>query len=202
MGLLSRVFEDRRLRLVDRLAMWHLYRHVLDWHEFREVRVTLLAPAMRVEDQTVGRAMKELVHRGYLEIEIRPRRLRAYRLPIGEPSETVNCPACVRNGKEASFPPLDPVIPRAVEQALDNPHLTQVQRVAMWYLGRHFLGAGEFRPVKIIALSTFLGVREQTAGRTMRSLVETGYLDVRDADHLHARAYRLPWTRRAPRTAA
>jgi DNA-binding MarR family transcriptional regulator len=87
-------------------------------------------------------------------------------------------------------------VPRVVEQALDDQSLRPVERLAMWHLSRHYLDFHEYREVKTTALAKHMGIEDQTAGRALRSLVDRGYLDQQRGDR-RARAFRMPWTRRA-----
>jgi Fic family protein len=86
-------------------------------------------------------------------------------------------------------------VPRVVEQAMEDRLLRPADRIAMWYLARHFLDFHEFRLVKVAALASLMGVEDQTAGRALRTLVARGYLDEQAADR-RSRAFRMPWTRR------
>ncbi len=195
-AIVAKAMEDRRLPITDRLVMWFLSRHLLDWHEFREVRITYLAPALRIEDRSAGRAVRQLVRSGYLEIETRSRRLRAYRLaPLALEEQSPSAAPCLTAFGDAHRS-LGATIPRAVEQALDDRALRPSQRIAMWYLARYFLVHNDFRPVKLVALGSTMAVREQTAGQALRVLSSAGYVDVRHREDLRARVYRLPWTRR------
>jgi DNA-binding MarR family transcriptional regulator len=92
-------------------------------------------------------------------------------------------------------------VPRVVEQALDDQSLRPVERLAMWHLSRHYLDFHEYREVKTTALAKHMGIEDQTAGRALRSLVDRGYLDQQRGDR-RARAFRMPWTRRAAAKAA
>lgn len=89
-------------------------------------------------------------------------------------------------------------LPRVVEQALDDRALRPVDRLAMWYLAKHYLDFYEFREVKTVALAVTMGIEDQTAGRALRTLVGRGYLDERTAGR-RARAFRMPWSRRTTR---
>jgi len=86
-------------------------------------------------------------------------------------------------------------VPRVVEQALDDQSLRPVERLAMWYLCRHYLDFHEYREVKTTSLAKHMGIEDQTAGRALRTLVDRGYLDQQRGDR-RARAFRMPWTRR------
>lgn len=91
-------------------------------------------------------------------------------------------------------------VPRVVEQALEDRSLRPVDRLAMWYLARHYLDFYEFREVKTTALAKLMGIEDQTAGRALRALVDRGYLDCQQGDR-RARAFRMPWSRRTTRAA-
>ena len=77
--VVHQALRDRRLRPVDRLAMYCLS-DLLDFTEYREVKSTVVASLMGIEDQTAGRALRSLVAAGYLD-EHSKRRPRAYRMP-------------------------------------------------------------------------------------------------------------------------
>jgi DNA-binding MarR family transcriptional regulator len=92
-------------------------------------------------------------------------------------------------------------VPRVVEQAMEDRSLRPVDRLAMWYLSRHWLDFHEFREVKTTALASQMGIEDQTAGRSLRTLVERGYLDGQQGDR-RSRSFRMPWTRRTTKSAA
>lgn len=92
-------------------------------------------------------------------------------------------------------------LPRVVEQALDDRSLRPVERLAMWHLARNYLDFHEFREVKTTSLANDMGIEDQTAGRCLRILVERGYLDAQRGDR-RSRLFRMPWTRRAPKSRA
>jgi hypothetical protein len=87
-------------------------------------------------------------------------------------------------------------VPRVVEQAMEDAALRPIDRLAMWYLSRHYLDLVEFREVKTTSLASAMGIEDQTAGRALRALIERGYLDEQRKSR-RARAFRLPWCRRA-----
>lgn len=84
-------------------------------------------------------------------------------------------------------------LPVVVAQALDDRTLPPVARLAMWYLHR-VLDFHEFRERKAESLASMMGIEPQTAGRALRVLVESGYLE--QSVKRRPRAYRLPWSRR------
>lgn len=92
-------------------------------------------------------------------------------------------------------------VPRVVEQAMEDRALRPVDRLAMWYLSRHYLDFHEFREVKTTALAAMMGIEDQTAGRALRTLVARGYLDEQRGDR-RSRAFRMPWSRRTTRASA
>ena len=87
-------------------------------------------------------------------------------------------------------------VPRVVEQALDDGGMSPVTRLVMWVLARSYLDFVEFREVKTTSLASAMGIEDQTAGRALRTLVDRGYLEERRTSR-RARAFRMPWSRRA-----
>lgn len=79
--VVEQALDDLSLRPVERLAMWHLSRHYLDFVTFTEVKSTSLAKDMGIEDQTAGRCLRSLVERGYLDVKRGRGRSRAFRMP-------------------------------------------------------------------------------------------------------------------------
>ena len=77
--VVQQALSDRQLRPVDRLAMFFLAA-LLDFNDYREVKVMSLASTMGVEEQTAGRAIRTLVARGYLDQHAK-RKPRAFRMP-------------------------------------------------------------------------------------------------------------------------
>lgn len=91
-------------------------------------------------------------------------------------------------------------VPRVVEQALDDVQLPPVARLMMWHLAKR-LDLFEYREVKNASIAAEMRIEDQTAGRALRVLVDRGYLDERRG-HRRARAFRMPWSRRAILAAA
>lgn len=63
-------------------------------------------------------------------------------------------------------------------------------RVLVW-LATHHLDVETFRAVKIVWLSSVLGMDETTVARALRTLTRAGYLA---CNNDRPRAYRLRWT--------
>ena len=77
--VVRQALDDRTLSPASKAVMWELQKR-LDFHHFREQKVESVAAAVGIEPQTAGRALRQLVERGYLD-EHEKRRPRAYRMP-------------------------------------------------------------------------------------------------------------------------
>lgn len=78
--IVNQALGDLSLRPVERLAMWHLAEHWLDFVTFSEVKSASLACEMGIEDQTAGRCLRALVSHGYLEMQKGRGRSRSFRM--------------------------------------------------------------------------------------------------------------------------
>lgn len=85
-------------------------------------------------------------------------------------------------------------VPRSVDQAQHDRTLSPTTRTAM-YLLMDLLTVDEWREVKMAALASLIGCKEQTAGRALHTLVRKGYLQQRNGDG-RRRLYRVPWSQR------
>ena len=86
------------------------------------------------------------------------------------------------------------MMPRSVDQAMRDRDLSPTTRVAMWGLMCR-LNFVTYVPVKAESLALDLGCTPQAATRSLRVLVDRGYLD--ELPELRRpRHYRLPWSRR------
>lgn len=86
------------------------------------------------------------------------------------------------------------MMPRSVDQAMRDPDLSPTTRVLMYRL-MYRLTFVTYTPVKAESLALDLGCTPQAATRSLRVLVDRGYLD--ELPELRRpRHYRLPWSRR------
>lgn len=76
-------------------------------------------------------------------------------------------------------------------QAMKDRDLSPTTRIVMWYLQER-LAVHEFREVYLLSLAADVGVEPQTLGRSLRALVDAGYLMERGR---RPRSYRLVWSR-------
>lgn len=84
-------------------------------------------------------------------------------------------------------------LPVVVLQALDDVGLPPMARLMMWHL-RLRLDLVEFREVYVESIAKEMRIEDQSAGRLLRTLVETGYLEMHTKRR--PRAYRFFWSRR------
>ncbi len=77
--VVRQALDDRTLSPASKAVMWELQKR-LDFHHYREQKEASLAAAVGIEPQSVGRALRLLVERGYLD-EHQRQRPRAYRMP-------------------------------------------------------------------------------------------------------------------------
>lgn len=84
-------------------------------------------------------------------------------------------------------------LPVSIMQAMDDVHLTQTARLAMWHL-RLRLDVIEFREVKLISLASEMRMEERNIGNALMLLVARGYLE--QTKRRKPREFRLLWSRR------
>lgn len=78
----------------------------------------------------------------------------------------------------------------AIAQAMSDRRLSIADRLVFWHLAKHSLDCVEFRPLRSGVLAKALRVEDQSVSRTLRALLELGYLEhERRARRL--RAFRL-----------
>lgn len=85
-------------------------------------------------------------------------------------------------------------LPVSIMQAMDDVHLTQTARLAMWHL-RLRLDIIEFREVKLISLASEMRMEQRNIGNALALLVARGYLE--QTTRRKPREFRLFWSRRA-----
>jgi hypothetical protein len=84
-------------------------------------------------------------------------------------------------------------LPVSIMQAMDDVHLTQTARLAMWHL-RLRLDVVEYREVKLISLASEMREKERNIGNALALLVARGYLE--QTAKRKPREFRLLWSRR------